>query len=473
MQIINKAYIDGKWVSSDKEFEVYNPSDMSEITKVPSMGSKEAKLAVDAAERAFAKWRLTTGKERGKIMRRLYELMVANRDYMAKLMVLENGKVLSEAYAEVDYSCAFMEWFSEEAKRIYGEVMPSIKAGQRLFVIQQPVGVVAAITPWNFPLAMLARKVAPALAAGCTMAIKPATETPLSALYFVKLCEEAGVPSGVVNILCGDSAAIGDVFTSEDAVKMITFTGSTAVGKMLMGKASQTVKKMALELGGNAPFIVFEDANIEKAVEGLLASKLRNGGQSCICANRVYVARSVMPAFSKLLLEKFAAIKVGDGMDASCALGPMINRAAVRKMGGLLEDAKNNGAEILYAADVSGLGECYAAPTVIVNHQPNTKIEQTEIFGPIASLFAFDEEFEAIQRSNNTNYGLASYFYSENKDRIWRVAEALEYGMVGINDVALSSELSCFGGVKESGLGREGGNHGISEYLEHKFMVMS
>ncbi len=477
MEITNKAYIGGKWIASrdSKEFTVTNPADMSDIALVPSMGADAAVEAVEAADIAFGKWRMTLGKERGKIMRRLYDLMVKNRDYMAKLMVLENGKVLSEAYAEVDYSCSFVEWFSEEAKRIYGEMMPSIKDNQRLFVIKQPVGVVAAITPWNFPLAMLARKVSPALAAGCTIVIKPPVETPLSALYFVKLCEEAGVPPGVINILCGDAAPIGDVFTSHEAIKMLTFTGSTQVGKMLMAKASQTVKKLALELGGNAPFIVFDDADIGKAVEGIVASKLRNGGQSCICANRVYVASSIAHEFNKNLIKKFAEVKVGNGMDPSNHLGPLINRAAVRKIDGLIEDAQNNGAEILYSADISEqskLSPCYSAPTVIFNNKPNTKIEQTEIFGPVASVFTFDSEEEAISLANNTNYGLASYFYSENKDRIWRVGEALEYGMVGINDVGISSEMACFGGVKESGLGREGGNQGILEYLEHKYMVM-
>ncbi len=474
--VIDKAYIDGKWISSDKNFLVTNPADMQTIAQVPFMGALEAARAVSAAASAFDKWRNTLPKERSKIIRNIHQLMLQNRDNIAKIMVAENGKTLNEAYAEIDYSCAFVEWFSEEAKRIYGEIMPSLKADQKLLLIQQPVGVVAAITPWNFPLAMLARKVAPALAAGCTMVIKPASETPLSALYFIKLCEEAGVPNGVLNILCGNSAEIGDVFTTQDEIKMITFTGSTEVGKVLMAKASNTVKKMALELGGNAPFIVFEDADLEKAAQGLIASKLRNGGQSCICANRVYVARPIMQEFNKILVQKFSNIKVGNGMDPTSHIGPMVNQASVRKIDSLIQDAVSKKAKVLYSADISAqlnLSPCFASPAVILNHETDTKIEQREIFGPIASIFPFDEESEVIARANNTNYGLASYFYSESKNRIWRVSEALEYGMVGVNDVNLSSELSCFGGIKESGLGREGGKHGIAEYLEHKYIVMS
>jgi succinate-semialdehyde dehydrogenase/glutarate-semialdehyde dehydrogenase len=478
MKFDGRSYLDGRWISGslEKEFSVINPADMSSVASISSMGEEEAKLAVSAAAHAFTKWRLTLGKERGKILRKLYELMLKNRDYMAQIMVLENGKTLAEAYSEIDYSCSFVEWFSEEAKRIYGDMLPSIKHNQRLFVLTQPVGVVAAITPWNFPLAMLARKVAPCLAAGCTMVIKPASETPLSALYFIKLCEEAGVPVGVLNILCGDAASIGDVFCTSNEVKMLTFTGSTPIGKMLMSKVSQTVKKVALELGGNAPFIVFGDADIEKAVAGLISSKLRNGGQSCICANRVYVTRSILDKFNNLLISKFSQLKVGNGMDLNNHIGPMTQQASVRKINSLLKDSVDKNGDILYSADITeqmNLSRCYAAPTVILNKSTDTQIEQTEIFGPVVSLFAFDTEEEVVERANNTNYGLASYFYSENKDRIWRVAESLEYGMVGINDVAISSEMACFGGVKESGLGREGGNYGITEYLEHKYLVMS
>ncbi|MDF3047456.1 MAG: succinate-semialdehyde dehydrogenase [Candidatus Midichloriaceae bacterium] len=478
MKFDGKSYLDGKWISGSlgKEFSVINPADMSSVASISSMGEKEASLAVSAAAHSFTKWRLTLGKERGKILRNLYDLMLKNRDHMAKIMVLENGKTLAEAYSEVDYSCSFVEWFAEEAKRIYGDMLPSIKHGQKLFVISQPIGVVAAITPWNFPLAMLARKVAPCLAAGCTMVIKPASETPLSALYFIKLCEEAGVPAGVLNIVCGDPASIGDVFCAANEVKMLTFTGSTPIGKMLMSKASQTVKKVALELGGNAPFIVFEDADLEKAVAGLISSKLRNGGQSCICANRVYVARSMLDKFNDLLVSKFSELKVGNGMDANNHIGPMTQQASVRKINSLLKDSIDKNGEVLYSVDISEqlrASRCYAAPTVILNKAKDLSIENAEIFGPIVSLFPFDTEEEVITRANNTNYGLASYFYSENKDRIWRVSESLEYGMVGINDVAISSEIACFGGVKESGLGREGGNHGITEYLEHKYLVMS
>lgn len=477
MEMINKAFIAGKWVDADsgKAMDVINPANMQVITTIPYMGAAEAERSIDAAYEAFPAWKNTTGKQRATILRKLHDIMVRDRETLAKIMILENGKAQAEAYSEVDYSISFVEWFAEEAKRIYGHIIPSQKAGQRLFITKEPVGVVAAITPWNFPLAMLTRKASPALAAGCAIVVKPSDETPLSALYFAKLCQEAGFPDGVISVLCGNSAEIGDVFTSSPKVKLLTFTGSTAVGKMLMGKCAGTVKKVALELGGNAPFIVFEDADLEKAALGLIASKLRNGGQSCICANRIFIHETVLDKFLEILKPKFAALKVGDGMDPTNNIGPLTTRASVRKITGLLKDAVDNGAEILYQADISAQkaqSECFVAPTIIVNKIAKSSIEETEIFGPVISILTFTGEEEVIKRANETIYGLASYFYSENKDRCFRVAESLEYGMVGVNDVAISSEVACFGGVKESGLGREGGTEGMLEYLESKYTVM-
>lgn len=478
MNIIDSAFIGGKWVKADsgKTLDVINPANMQVVAQVPVMGESEALRAVDAAESALPAWRKTLGKERGAILRKLRDLMVRDRDTLAKIMILENGKAFNEAYGEVDYSISFVEWFAEEAKRIFGEILPSQITGQRLFVTKEPVGVVAAITPWNFPLAMLARKAAPALAAGCTMVVKPSEETPLSALYFAKLCQEAGVPDGVINVVMGEVAAIGEVLTSSPKVRLLTFTGSTAVGKMLAAKCAGTVKKVALELGGNAPFIVFEDADLEKAAHGLLSSKLRTGGQSCICANRIFVHEKVLDQFLNVLKPQFAALKVGDGMDPSNHVGPLTNRASVRKITGLINDAVANGAEIVYQANIEAqkaASECFIAPTIVVNKLAKTSIEETEIFGPIVSIFTFSNEEDVVKRANESRYGLASYFYSENKDRCFRVAEALEYGMVGVNDVKISSEMACFGGIKESGLGREGGTEGMLEYLESKYTVMS
>lgn len=478
MEFISKIFINGEFknsISGDL-FSVFNPADMKEIGKVSKADEKDAVEAIKCAEEAYHKFRLTTGKERSKILKKLAELMTANKEELAKIMVIENGKSIHEAKSEVDYSISFVEWFSEEAKRIYGDVLPSLKLGQRLFNIKQPVGVVGAITPWNFPLAMIVRKLSPAIAAGCAMVLKPSEETPYSALKLAKLAQEAGLPKGVLNVICGDAKSIGQALTDSNIVRMITFTGSTPVGKLLMEQSAKTVKKVTLELGGNAPFIVFEDADLDKAVDGLIASKLRNGGQSCICANRIYVAKSVLTEFSSRLISKYEKIKVGNGLDEENRLGPLVNLASAKKIEALLKDAEDKGSEILYSAPIDMLkqsSECYVSPSVILNKNHETLIERSEIFGPIISMFAFDSEEEAVERANATNYGLASYFYSENKDRIWRVSEALEYGLVGANDVVLSSEMANFGGVKESGLGREGGRYGINEYLEDKYIVMS
>lgn len=473
----SSALINGNFISDAKEYyDVINPSSMQVVARVAKLGKEEAIRAVEAAETAFKSYSKLTGKERAKLLENLASKMRQNRDLLAKTMVLENGKVWKEALSEVDYSIAFVDWFSEEAKRIYGEIIPPLKQGQRLFGLKQPIGVVGAITPWNFPLAMIARKVSPAIAAGCTIVLKPSEETPLSAYLFGKLCMEAGFPAGVVNILSGDYQAIGEVLTDSNAVRMLTFTGSTRVGKLMMSKAANTVKKVAMELGGNAPFIVFEDADLELSADQLIASKLRNGGQSCICANRIYIHESIEKELIQLLDKRLKGIKVGDGFDESAHLGPMINKAAVTKIHSLLDDSKAKGGEILYSTDLGGLTQqssCFIAPMMIKNNNPATEIEQNEIFGPIISLFTFKDEDEVIARANNSNYGLASYFFTQNKDRAWRVSEALEYGMVGCNDVGISSEFAIFGGVKESGIGREGSKEGILEYLEHKFIVMS
>jgi succinate-semialdehyde dehydrogenase/glutarate-semialdehyde dehydrogenase len=473
---IEKSFIKGKWVeaTSGKKINVFNPANGQAIGQVPLSSGDDANQAIAAAATAFPSWSKQLAKERAKILRKLYDLMLVHKEDFARTMVIEQGKSIHEARSEFDYALEFVLWFAEEARRIYGEVVPPIKHGQRLLTIRQPIGVTAAITPWNFPLAMIVRKAIPALAAGCSIIVKPSEETPFTAFLLAKLAQEAGIPDGVLNVLCGDAAAIGDVLTSSSTVRMLSFTGSTAVGKLLMAKAAQTVKKVALELGGNAPFIVFADADLEKAAAGLIASKLRNGGQSCICANRVYVHESIASDFVKLLQAGFSQIKVGDGLDESNKLGAMINQAAVDKIQNLIADAQAHGGQVLYAADLAHLkGGCFVPPTIILNKQSGSKIEETEIFGPVASIFTFKSDEGVLKRANNTNYGLAAYFYTQDKERIWRFAEELEYGMVAVNDVVLSSEVTCFGGVKESGIGREGGRTGINEFLEEKFIAMS
>ncbi len=478
MTLQTKCFIDGKWSSakSGQNFSIFNPANMQEIGKLPFMSADDTILAIDAAEKAFEKWKTTTGKERAKVLRKLYEFMLRDKEKLAKLLTTEQGKSISEARNEIDYGASFVEWFAEEAKRIYGEIVPSIKNGQRLMSIKQPVGVVAAITPWNFPIAMITRKIAPALAAGCSVVLKPSEETPYSALAIAELLVEAGLPDGVVNIVCGDAQAIGDTLINSNKVKMLTFTGSTKVGKMLMAKCAQTVKKVTLELGGNSPFIVFEDANLDKAVAGLLASKLRGGGQSCTSANRIYLHESISEKFLAKLKTEFSKIKIGNGIAEDTNLGPLINKAATEKIDRLVSDSIANGSTKIFETDISKLqkeSHCYVSPKILLHTSSDLEIEKTEIFGPIVSAFTFKTEEEVIKRANDTNYGLASYFYTENKDRIWRVSEALEYGLVGINDIALASEMASFGGIKESGLGREGGKHGILEYLEEKYIVLS
>jgi succinate-semialdehyde dehydrogenase / glutarate-semialdehyde dehydrogenase len=474
----HKLFINNCWVDSisGKTFTVHNPADMSVVAEVPYADDQDTMLAIQAAENAFPQWSAMLPKERSKILRKMHELMLTRKESLARMLVSEQGKAISEARAEIDYSASFLEWFAEEGKRVYGDIVPSVKPGQKLFTFKQPIGVVGAITPWNFPVAMIIRKLASALAAGCVMVLKPSEETPLSAIAISAIALEAGLPAGVLNIVFGDAIKIGQALTSSDSVRMLTFTGSTRVGKLLMQECAKTVKKVSLELGGNAPFIVFEDADIEKAVMGLIASKLRNGGQSCICANRIYLHQQIQKEFIQKLKLEFAKIKVGDGLDETVRLGPLINKQAVEKIEGLIKASLAKGSEIIYQASIDEQkkqSNCFVAPQILVNTSLDTEIEKTEIFGPVVSIFVFADEDEVIKRANATNYGLASYVFTKDMHRIWRVSEQLEYGMVAINDVALSTEMTSFGGIKESGIGREGGKLGIHEYLEDKFIAIA
>lgn len=473
--INRKLFINGEWEASKdgKTFSVYNPATEELVAEVSYGSGNEAKKAIESAQIAFRRWSMMTGKERAQILSYFKMLVIRDKDKLVRELVIEQGKSIHEARNEIDYSVSFIEWFAEEAKRIYGEVVPSIKEGQRLFTLKQPIGVVAAITPWNFPIAMVIRKVMPALAAGCTVVLKPSEDTPLTAFSLAELLNEAGLPRGVFNVVCGNAKEIGEEFTSSEMVKLLSFTGSTPVGKFLMEKCSKTVKKVCLELGGNAPFIVFEDANIEKAVAGLYSSKLRNGGQSCICANRVFVHKDIVPKFIKALIAKFKEIKIGNGLNEENNLGSMVNKAAIERISTLIKDAKENGAEVLYSAENEFKKGCFINPTILLNKNLDSKIHTTEIFGPIVSITTFSDEEEVVKIANDTTYGLASYFYTEDRNRIFRVMESLEYGLVGVNDVVLSSEMASFGGVKESGIGREGGKHGILEFLEDKFIAIS
>jgi succinate-semialdehyde dehydrogenase/glutarate-semialdehyde dehydrogenase len=473
----NAAYIGGKWISnsiSGKIFSVINPANGETIGSLPYMEAEETKTAIYAAHTALPGWRSLLSKERSKYIRHMADILSAKKEEVARIMVTEQGKILSEARAEVGSSIAYLEWFAEEAKRIYGDILPSARPNQRLFTTREPIGVVAAITPWNFPASIIMRKLAPALGSGCTIVIKPSEETPYTALAIAQIAEEAGIPAGVINIVFGDAQKIGQELTSSSKVRMLTFTGSTRVGKLLMAQCASTVKKVTLELGGNAPLIVFNDADIKKAIAGLISSKLRNAGQTCICPNRIYIQQDILNEFTQELKIELDKIKIGDGMDGTSTMGPLINELAIKKVDDLIKDSCEHQGEILYQSSFKTPNpNGFFNPIMILkNKQNNTLIEQTEIFGPVFSLFTFFTEEEAIIKANATNYGLSSYFYTNNKDRIWRVAEKLEYGMVGVNDVILSSETASFGGIKESGIGREGGKHGIMEYLEDKYIAM-
>ncbi|POR50746.1 succinate-semialdehyde dehydrogenase/glutarate-semialdehyde dehydrogenase [Paraburkholderia eburnea] len=469
-----QAYVDGQWRDADDgaTLAVNNPSTLECIANVPNMGASETRAAIDAAQRALPGWRATTAKERARLLRNWFELVMANQETLAELMTREQGKPLAEARGEIAYAASFIEWFAEQAKRIDGDVIPSPNPDQRLVVTKEPIGVCAAITPWNFPAAMITRKAAPALAAGCTMVVKPANETPLSAFALAALAEQAGIPAGVLNIVTGKSREIGLEMTSSPLVKKLSFTGSTEVGRLLMRQCSDTVKKVSLELGGNAPFIVFDDADLDAAVEGALLSKYRNAGQTCVCANRFYVHDSLYDAFCERFAARVAAFKVDDGFADGVNIGPLITAAARDKVEGLVRDAVAQGARVVTGGAPHARGGNFYAPTVLADAKPGMAVLSEEIFGPVAPIVRFSSDAEVVQLANDSIYGLAAYFYSRDIGRIWRVAEQLEYGIVGINTGLISNEVAPFGGVKQSGIGREGSKYGIEDYLSIKYLCM-
>jgi succinate-semialdehyde dehydrogenase/glutarate-semialdehyde dehydrogenase len=468
------CYIDGEWVDaiSRATIKVTNPANGETLGTVPKMGAEETRRAIEAADRALPAWRAKTAKERAQILRRWFDLLMANQEDLAALMTAEQGKPLAEAKGEIAYAASFIEWFGEEGKRVYGDTIPSHGADKRIVVIKEPIGVCAAITPWNFPAAMITRKCGPALAAGCTMVLKPATATPFSALALCELAERAGVPKGVFSCVTGGATEIGGEMTSNPTVRKLTFTGSTEIGKLLMEQCAGTVKKVSLELGGNAPFIVFDDADIEMAVRGAIASKYRNAGQTCVCANRILVQDGVYDAFTKRLAEAAGAMKVADGFEPGAVIGPLIDMKAVEKVEAHIGDALKKGAKIVIGGKRSALGGSFFEPTVLTDVTTDMLITREETFGPVAPLYRFKTEGEAIKMANDTEFGLAAYFYSRDIGRIWRVAEALEYGIVGINEGIISTEIAPFGGMKESGIGREGSHYGIDEFLEVKYLCM-
>jgi succinate-semialdehyde dehydrogenase/glutarate-semialdehyde dehydrogenase len=466
--------IGGRWSAADREatIDVTNPATGEKIGTVPRCGASETRRAIEAATAAFPTWARRTAKERATLLRRWHELMLANQDDLAAIMTAEQGKPLAESKAEIAYAAAFIEWFGEEGKRLYGDVIPGHQPDKRLLVIRQPIGVVAAITPWNFPAAMITRKAGPALAAGCTMVCKPATQTPYSALALAELAVRAGIPSGVLNVITGDSAPIGTELTSHPSVRKLTFTGSTAIGKKLMAQCAGTLKKLSLELGGNAPFIVFDDADLDAAVQGAIASKFRNTGQTCVCANRLLVQDAVYEAFTQKLVHAVAALRVGDGLKGPTEQGPLIDTSALAKVEEHIADALDQGARIACGGRRHALGGTFFEPTVLVDIKPGMLVAREETFGPVAPLFRFATEADAVRMANDTEFGLAAYFYTRDLARSWRVGEALEYGIVGINTGLISTEVAPFGGVKESGMGREGSKYGILDYTELKYLCV-
>jgi succinate-semialdehyde dehydrogenase/glutarate-semialdehyde dehydrogenase len=473
MELIRQqAYIAGRWCEADsgKRFQVTNPATGEVLAEVPDMGAAETRRAIDAAKVAWPDWRRKSAKDRAGILRKWYDLMMANLEDLARIMTAEQGKPLAESQGEIGYAASFIEWFAEEGKRVYGDTIPSPWNDRRLVVVKEPVGVCCAVTPWNFPAAMITRKAGPALAAGCTMVLKPAESTPLSAFALAVLAERAGIPSGVFNVLTGEPRAIGGEMTSNPDVRKITFTGSTEVGRLLMRQSADTIKKLSLELGGNAPLIVFDDADLDAAVEGAMVSKFRNTGQTCVCANRLYVQDGVYDAFAQKLAEAVQRLKVGNGFESDVTQGPLIDEAAVEKAEDHISDAVSQGARVLLGGKRHSLGRTFFEPTVLAEVTAQMKIAREETFGPVAPLFRFYKDEEVVQLSNNTEFGLASYFFSRDIGRIWRVAEGLEYGMIGINTGLISTETVPFGGVKQSGLGREGSHYGIDEFLEVKYI---
>ena len=474
--IVSKGYINGIFTSgnSNKTFDVNDPSTGELIVKLPDMGISETKDAINAAHKAQKSWAAKTGKERSTILRNWFNLMMANKDDLAKILTAEMGKPLPEALGEITYGASFVEWFAEEAKRVYGDTIPGHQEDKRIVVIKQPIGVVGAITPWNFPNAMITRKVAPALAVGCSVVLRPPTLTPLSALALAYLAQKAGIPAGVFNIVMGtDSSGMGKELCSNELVRKITFTGSTEVGRILMRQCSDQIKKVSLELGGNAPFIVFDDADIDEAVAGAMISKYRNAGQTCVCANRIYVQENIYEEFSKKLAEATRSMKVGNGFDDGVTTGPLIDRQALEKVEEHIEDAVSKGASILSGGTRSNLGGTFYNPTVLTDVTSSMKVAKEETFGPIAPLFKFDSVENVIEAANDTEFGLAAYFYAKDLSKVWKVAEALEYGIVGINTGLISTEVAPFGGIKQSGLGREGSKYGIDDFLEIKYLCMS
>jgi succinate-semialdehyde dehydrogenase/glutarate-semialdehyde dehydrogenase len=470
----DRAYVNGEWVEADGRgrFDVDNPADGSIVGSVPDMGAAECRRAIAAAESALPAWRALPAKERSKILRRWYDLIVANADDLALLLTTEQGKPLAEARGEILYGASFVEWYAEEAKRVYGDVIPTPSNDRRIVVIKQPIGVVAAITPWNFPNAMITRKVAQGLAVGCTVVLKPAEQTPFSALALAELAERAGIPKGVLNIITGDAPSIGKEMCQSDVVRKVTFTGSTEVGRILMRQSADTIKKLSLELGGNAPFIVFDDADLDAAAEGALASKYRNAGQTCVCANRIYVQDSVYDRFAAKLAEKIRAFKVGTGTEAGVTIGPLIDAQGLAKVEEHVADAVKKGAKVVLGGKRHALGGRFFEPTLLTEVTPEMKVSREETFGPVAPLYRFRTDEEVVRLANDSEFGLAAYFYARDVGRVFKVAEAIESGMVGINVGILANEVAPFGGVKQSGLGREGSRYGIDDFLEIKYLCI-
>jgi succinate-semialdehyde dehydrogenase/glutarate-semialdehyde dehydrogenase len=467
------ALIDGEWVTSAKTFSVNDPATGAELASVPDLGPKDAARAIDAAAQALPAWSAKTAKERAAVLERWFDLVTAETENLAQLMTTEQGKPLAEARAEVAYGASFIEWFAEEGKRAYGRTIPTTAASKRFLTIKQPIGVVAAIAPWNFPIAMITRKVAPALASGCTIVVKPAAETPLCALAIAKLAMDAGLPKGVLNIVtANDAPAVGKVLCDDSRVRKLSFTGSTEVGKALYRQCAGTVKKLTLELGGNAPLLVFDDANLDQAVAGTVASKYRNAGQTCVCANRILVQSGIYDRFAAALVEAVKKLAVGPGIEAGTTIGPLINSEAIAKVETLVSDAVKKGAKVLTGGAPDAAGPLFYRPSVLGDVTPDMSIVREEIFGPVAALVRFDTEAEAIKLANDTPFGLAAYLFSQNLSRAWRVAEKLDAGMVGVNEGVFSNEVVPFGGVKESGIGREGAAEGLDEYLEVKYICL-
>ncbi|MHA6306923.1 NADP-dependent succinate-semialdehyde dehydrogenase [Hafnia paralvei] len=469
-----QAFIQGEWrdANNQQTIDVTNPANGQLLGTVPKMGAGETRAAIEAANQALPAWRALTAKERAVILRRWFDLMMANQDDLAKLMTLEQGKPLAEAKGEIAYAASFIEWFAEEGKRIYGDTIPGHQADKRLIVIKQPIGVTAAITPWNFPAAMITRKAGPALAAGCTMVLKPASQTPFSALALAELAQRAGIPAGVFNVVTGSASEVGNELTGNALVRKLSFTGSTEIGRQLMQQCAKDIKKVSLELGGNAPFIVFDDADLDKAVEGALASKFRNAGQTCVCANRLYVQDGVYDAFAEKLQAAVEKLTLGDGLAQGVTTGPLIDEKAVAKVKEHIDDALSKGARIITGGKPHDLGGNFFQPTILVNVPSSAKVAKEETFGPLAPLFRFNDEADVIAQANDTEFGLAAYFYARDLSRVFRVGEALEYGIVGINTGIISNEVAPFGGIKASGLGREGSKYGIEDYLEIKYMCI-